>query len=318
MGQIETTTTTKKFPVGGKIVKQAAISPVMVTRVRTVGMDKQTVELQLEQMFEPPVGSQGGILALTMAGHSAFNSGPRKRLTWQNFSVIQAVKFGVIRSWEEVAGSEGPLTIGGAPTKGVMIFPQGKKLTILDSKNQEIPLKLVEVETFTPRTWTDRNTGKPMVQRPKQAGQDGDLLTFNGQAIYRNSGLSMPGAGDTFVNPDGSISERAWDEDLVIVHNNQIVGSSVRQAMGKVGIELPKVPGTPSGRGGVHTDGTGSLPLEPNAQQNAPIGDTRTNTGPVGEPNRHNPDEQLVEVGEKTQAEQQREDGERDYHAGQQ
>lgn len=318
MGQIETSTTTKKFPVGGKIVRTEAISPVMVTRIRTVGVDRQTVELQLEQMFAPPVGSQGGILALTMAGHSAFNSGPRKRLTWQNFSVVSAIKYGIVRSWEEVAESEGPLMLNGAPQKGVLIIPNGKKLVILDSKNQEIPLKLIEVETFNPRTWTDRQTGKLMSQRPKQAGQDGDLLTFNGQPIYRNSGLSMPGAGDTYVNPDGSISERAWDEDLVIVHNNTVVGSTVRQAMAAAGMTQPKTPGTPTGRGGVHTDGTGSLPLESSDQQNAEIGNTRTITGPVREPNRHTPDEQLEEVADKTLAEQQREAGERSPQAGQQ
>lgn len=318
MGQIETTTTVKKFPLGGKIVKSVAISPVMITRIRTVGIDRQTLELQLEQMFQPPVGSQGGILAFTMQGHSAFNSGPRKRLTWQNFSTAAAIKFGIIRSWEEVAESKGAIMEGGMPEDGVLLIPNGKELVLLDSTNNKMPVKLIEVETFTKRTWTNKN-GQPMEQRPKQAGQDGDILTFNGQPIYRNSGLSWPGTGDTFLNADGTTSERAWDEDLVIVHNNTVMGSSVRTALRAAGLAAPKQPGSPSGTGAVHAGTTqGSRPLESANQVDAGIGNTRNLTNPGPEGTRHTPDEQLEEVADKTLAEQQREEGTRGTQAGQQ
>src|SRR5258708_5490025 len=91
-----------KLPPGAKIVKSTPISRVMVTRMRTVGIDQQTIELQLEQMFEAPVSGQAGILAFTMQGHSAFNSGPRKRVTWQNFSTKRLIELGIINSWEQV------------------------------------------------------------------------------------------------------------------------------------------------------------------------------------------------------------------------
>lgn len=291
MAQIETSTTVKKFPKGGKIVKIEPLGPVRVTRVRTVGVDKQTVELQLEQTFPQPVGGQGGVLALTMQGHSAFNSGPRRRLTWQNFSIQQAIKFGVIRSWDEVAESEGPLSnMPDAPLqKGILIFPNGgKKLTLMDDHNKEIPLKLVEVETFTARSWTDSG-GIKRTQKAKSAGANGDLLTFDGQPIYRNSGLSMPGADDILMQEvDGKDIPvtRKWDEDLVIIHNNAIVGSSVRTAMNAAHIPTPQLPGGKP-------------------------------AGYQGDPTRHTPDEQLVEVADKTLAEEQREAGERSPIAGQ-
>src|ERR1700729_3624315 len=77
-------TTAPTAPVeGSKIVRSTPISPVTITRARTVGMDKQTIELQLEQMFEQPISSQGGVLGFTMAGHTAFKSGPRKKVAWQ-------------------------------------------------------------------------------------------------------------------------------------------------------------------------------------------------------------------------------------------
>lgn len=284
MGQIETSTTIKSFPEGGRIVNSIAISPVMYTRIRTVGSDQQTVELQLEQEFEPPVGSQGGILAFTMAGHSAFNTGPRRRITWQNFSVKQAVALGVIRSWEEVAQSEGPLVVGGAPQPGVLVLDgKGKELVIMRN-GQKVPLKLIEVETFEGRKWISRD-GKPMSQKPKQAGPNAnaDLLTYNGKPIYRNSGLSWPGVDDIYeLMVDGKkvTAIKHWDEDLVIIHNNKVVGSTVRDAMGKAGIVVPSTPGA-------HAQGY------------------------QGEPTRHTPDQQVVGVAEKTQAEMQREEAAR-------
>lgn len=281
MGQIETSTTVKPFPEGGKIVNSIAISPVMYTRIRTVGTDQQTVELQLEQEFEPPVGSQGGILAFTMAGHSAFNTGPRRRITWQNFSVKQAIALGIIRSWEEVAQSEGPITVGGAPQPGVMIIGgKGKELVIMRN-GQKLPLKLIEVETFEGRSWTDK-AGIKRTQKPKQAGPgaNADLLTYNGRPIYRNSGLSWPGVEDIYeLMVDGKkvVATKHWDEDVVIIHNNKVVGSTVRDAMGKASIEVPATPGAHA-------------------------------AGYQADPTRHTPDQQTVRVAEKTQAEVQREE----------
>lgn len=288
-----------QLPTGAKIVKSTPTSPVTVTRMRTVGIDKQTIELQLEQMFESPINGQAGMLAFTMAGHSAFNTGPRKKVTWQNFSTKRLIELGIINSWEQVGDvvTEYP----DAPSrKGELLcnFP----LVFRDAKGQQIPLKIVEVDTFEPRRWVSRN-GEPMEQQPKRAGQEGDILTYDSKKIYRNTGLAMPGTDDLLTG-------RAWDEDLVILHNNQIVGSSVRTAMSKAGIAIPLTPGTPSGTGAVNT-ATNTGTSEPNDMQNRGIGETRNLVEGAQEPTRHTPDEQLQEVSEKTLAEQQRESGER-------
>lgn len=300
MGQIATTAQVQ-VPEGGKIARSKAISPVYFTRVRTVGIDMQTVELQLEQMFEAPLNGQGGVLAFTMSGHSAFNSGPRKRVSWQNFSVVTAVAQGLIRSWDEVSKSKIELP-DGTVMEGAMKVE--RELILKDGNGKVIPVKLVEVDTFTPRTWKDRNTGKEMTQRPKTAGLDGDLLTFNGKPIYRNTGLSMPGAGD-------ALTGREWDEDLVILHNNTVVGSSVRGAMAKAGIVIPKVPGSPEGAGALDKDGNPSRPAADPALQNKGIGQTPNLLRGTGEPSRHTPNEQTQPVAEKTAAQEARERGER-------
>lgn len=290
MGQIQTTTATK-LPEGAKIVTSKAISPVMVTRIRTVGLDKQTLELQLEQLFERPINGQSGVLSLTMAGHSAFNTGPRKRITWQNFSIQQAIAQGIVRSWDEVANSVQETPDG--VLKGVMVIPNGREL-ILTVDGSRLPLKLIDVETFEPRPpYKDRVTGELRTQQPKTAGNGGDLLLYNDKKIYRNTGLSFPGAGDLLTG-------REWDQDVVILHNNQgVVGSAVRGAMQKTGIKVPTLPGSPA-----HT-------RVPDDQQNRGIGNTHNLTSAVPEPTRKNPDEQLQDVSEKTQAEMQREEGER-------
>lgn len=291
MSQIETSTTVKSFPEGGKIVRSEALGPVMITRVRTVGMDQQTLEVQLEQKFAPPVGSQGGLLALTMAGHTSFNNGPRKRFTWQNFSTQQAVAFGIVRSWEEVAESEGVLRVGEAPRKGILTFPNDGKKLVFVINGKELETKIIEVETFMGRKWID-GSGKPQEQRPKQAGPEAtaDLLTYNGKSIYRNSGLSISGMDDIYTTKvDGKDVQltRRWDEDLVILHNNRVIGSSVKQNAAKAGIALPSVPGA-------------------------------HNPGYQGDPTRIGPEGQTEQVAGKTEAELQREAGLRDVHAGQQ
>lgn len=293
MGQIATVAATQ-LPEGAKIVKSKQASPVMITRIRTVGKDQQTVELQLEQMFEPPINGQSGVLSLTMAGHTAFNTGLRKRLTWQNFSVIQAVKFGIIRSWEEVAESK--VEINGREFLGTILC--NKELVLKYADGSIMPCKLVEVDTFTGRTWVDSTTGRPMTQQPKKAGQDGDMLTYNGKPIYRNTGLSFVGAED-------KLTGREWDQDVVILHNNLVVGSTVRAAMGKAGIAVPKFPGTPEGS---RADGSTSNP----DLQNKEIGNTPNLREGAPEHNRSNPNEQTQQVAEKTKAEEEREAGQRE------
>lgn len=270
-------TTAPTAPVeGSKIVKSTPKTPVMITRLRTVGMDKQTIEAQLEQMFEQPVGGQSGILGLTMQGHTAFNSGDRKKVAWQNFSTVMAIKLGIIASWEQVGNSQIEIE-GKPPILGALLI--AKELVIPNAKGQKLPLKLVEVDTYEPRKWVDRN-GVPQQQTPKRAGADGDILLRDGKQIYRNTGLSMPGADD-------QVTGRAWDEDLVIIHNNQIQSSAVRAALAKSGIGQPSMP----------------RPL-----QNAPIGLTNDLVSGAPEPTRHNPDDQQQDVAEKTLAEQHREE----------
>lgn len=296
MGQIPTQTATR-IVEGMKIARSVAKTPVMITRIRTVGKDQQTIELQLEQLFEPPVNNQGGVLAFTMQGHTAFNSGPRKKVSWQNFSVQMAIKQGIIRSQEEVANSVIKTETGDMP--GAMLV--NKPLILRKDNGEEMPCKIVEVDTYTPREWADRSSGNMMKQRPKQAGPNGDVLTRGGKPIYRNTGLALPGSGD-------EITGREWDEDLVIIHDNAVVGSTVRAAMGKAGIAVPQMPGVAQGTRAIDQN-TNTSSSEDLNLQNKDIGDTSDLVHGAPEGNRQTPDEQQEGAAEVTDAELNRESG---------
>lgn len=282
------------LPEGAVLAFSEPISPVMITRLRTVGADRQTIECQLEQMYEPPIGTQGGLLALTMEGHAAFNTTIRKRITWLNFSTVKLIGMGLIRKWEDVGDSQIDTPEG--PVMGAKLV--NIRLEIKDARGNVLPCKIVETDSFTPRPgWIDRNTGQPREQRPKTAGLDGDLLTFTGtdgkaNPIYSNRALHVPGM-------DGGIPGRTWDEDVIIKHNNTIVGSSVRAAMGAANIAVPKVPGSPASSG-----------ADPNLQ-NKGVGQTGNLLHKRNEPVRTGPEGQQTAVSEKTKAEQSREQGTR-------
>lgn len=257
MTQVATTPPTAPVE-GSKISKGIPKSPVFITRLRVVGLpSKETIEMQLEQMFAAPVSNQGGILGLFMAGHSGFNTNDRKRVMWQNISTVQAVKWGIIKSWEEVGEAKIEVP-DAAPVMGAKLCNIELRIPNPSGDGTFLPHRLVEVDTFTPRKWVN-SQGQPMEQQPKRAGQDGDILLYNGKKIYRNVGLALPGTDDVAAG-------RKWDEDLVIVHNNQIQGSTVKAAMAAANIKQPGVPGEP------HNAGIGDTP---NLHHGEPEGATR-------------------------------------------
>jgi len=281
------------LPEGAKLGFTEPISPVYITRIRTVGRDRQTIELQLEQLFPQPLGNQSGLLAITMQGHSAFNSGPRKRVCWQNYSTVKAIADGIITSWEQVGNAK--VEIDGNVYEGWLVFEQPRQFVFKDNNGNILNSKIVEEDTFTPRKWDDN--GVPREQRPKTAGNGGDLLIFTdskGQQhkIYANRHLSVEGMDDPKTG-------KKWDEDLVIVHNNTIVGSSVRANMAMAGISVPTIPGSPAG-----------VPGQDQFQNRRP-GYTSNLLQPRREPTRSGPDEQQQQQAEKTKAEGAREAGER-------
>lgn len=283
---------------GATVVKSEPLTPVMITRFRTVGGDRQVIELQLEQMFPPPlVNSTTGILAWAMDGHSAYNSGARKRICWQNFSTKKLIEGGIITKWEDVGESEAEMFDQAGQPQGVrkgILLPKDLKLTFKDPANNEIPFKIIVVDTFTGRTWKDPNTLLDRVQQPRRAGLNGDILTRGGKPIFRNAQLSMPGNNNLNLM-------RAWDEDYIIVHDNAVVGSTVRAAMAAADMPVgqPQVPA-----------GVAAQQADP-ALQNRGIGQTSNLVHGAPEPTRTTPDQQTQEVAEKTKAEELREAGER-------
>lgn len=282
----------KGLPAGGKIALSNAIGPVMVTRARVVGKDKQTIEFQLEQMFEAPINGQAGVLAITMGGHSAFNTGPRKRIAWQNFYTENAIKWGLVPSWDYVAN--GRIETEKGTIEGAVLLNMELKIPNTSGPGF-LQCKLIEVDTFEARKpWMAMVNGKltEQHQQPKKAGADGDVLTYDGKNIYRNTGLSFPGAGD-------GLTGREWDHDLIINHNNVIMSSTVRNALKASGIAQPQMPSS--------RQPNPALP----GQQNAPIGETSNLVQGAPEPTRHTPDENSPEVAQTTLAEDQREAGER-------
>lgn len=278
---------------GAKVGFGTPISPIFIVRLRSVGFDKQTIEAQLEQMFEAPLGNQGAVLAMTMEGHSAFNSGPRKRVTWQNFSTITLIRLGIISKWEDVG--EAIYSIEGVEYKGWLVPEQPIEFKFRNARGVALQAKIVERDSFIPREWKNAD-GTPGKQRPKTAGDGGDLLIFKDSkgvehSIYANRVL-------TFQGTDDATTGVMWDEDIVIQHNNTIVGSSVRANMAKANISLPLTPGSPVATGNAST-------------QNKRPGYVSNLLKPLAEPTRTAPTAASPEVAEKTKAEEAREAGER-------
>lgn len=283
-----------------KVVDNIPAGPVKITRIRTVGRDNQTVELQLEQMFHPPLWSPTtGLLGFTMQGHTSFGNGLRKKVAWLNFAVPFAIQQGIIKSYEEVANAsyEVPATADREATvvRGAILVNKDFKLM---RGEEQIKVQLVEVDTLEGRSWTDPMTGEPRVQNPKRAGQDGDILTIVvddiRRPIYRNTIVAAPGADDPKTG-------RKWNQDLVIVHTNTVVGSSVRNAMKAANMAIPE-PKLPAGVTQSQADP---------ALQNQEPGQTSNLLEPTREPTRTQPEDQTGEPGDKTKAQEQREAGER-------
>lgn len=287
----------KKHPEGVVVVKSTPVTPVMITRLRTVGSDKQTIEAQLEQMFEPPlVNSTSGVLSFFMEGHKSFQTGPRKRVAWQNMSTDMMIRLGLISKWEDVGESEAEVFNAAGESQGVVkgvLLPKDLELKVTRN-GQIIPTKLIVVDTFLGRKWVDQNSLKERTQNPRTAGLGGDILTRGGRPIYRNTTLTMPGNIDVNLG-------REWDEDYIITHDNAIVGSTVRAAMTAAGMPI----GAPNTPGGVNT------PKADPAFQNKGIGETSNLAHGTEGSTRSTPDEQTQEVAEKTKAEEAREAGQR-------
>lgn len=160
------------------------LNQVTVVEVKATS-DPETFQVQLQQILDKEVSTQAGLLGFTMEGHEKFTSSKSKRVAFQNFSKTKIEQYGII---------------------------PGKVLTTIPGIEKA---KLVVVETLTPRTWYDKNTGELKSQNPKTAGKDGEVLTYDGQPIYRNIVLAIN-------NMDFN--------DKLIAHNNEIVGSSVAVA----------------------------------------------------------------------------------------
>ncbi len=214
-------------------------SPVRIVRARLTGPNSDVVELQLEQEVNLPLTTTSALLGFLMSGHASF-SGPRRNVAWQNVSI-------------QVAGFMGlnVAAIEAQPDKVLMLTEQPIEFRVPHPEiaGAFIPAKLVEIDTFVPRSWIDKD-GNKRQQSPKQAGKDGDVLTYNGRPIYSNKILSVEGM-DAAPNTQLNTPARKWDEDLIISHNNVVVGSNRRNAQ-----QPPLTPGaTGAVAGGPETAG---------------------------------------------------------------
>lgn len=157
------------------------LHPVIVTEIKATS-DPETFQVRLEQIFDREVSTQSGLLSFTMEGHEKFQSGTKvKRVAFQNFAKakIEELKIKVGTNFSALKGVE--------------------------------RAKLVVTETTVPRTWYDTSSGELKSQQPKRAGKDGEILTYQGQPIYRNVALA--------------INAMSF-EDKLIAHDNQVAGSS--------------------------------------------------------------------------------------------
>lgn len=180
-------------------------SPVVITKVRAVGTDGQTVQLELRQKVVNEVTNTSGLLSVLMAGHSAFASTERTRVCWQNFSIAQFRTLGLPVTEEELAA---------AGTAGIKFLEHPLPFNLIIG-GKECETKIVEVDTFTP--WSRRLAdGTLQQQQPKRAGVGGSILMQDNKPIYRNTILAVKGEG---LNMDF--------EDTIIPHNNTVVGSTL-------------------------------------------------------------------------------------------
>lgn len=188
-----------------KRVKAEPVSGVVITKIRKVGTDDQTYNLELRQKVLKPIEDSRGLLGFFMQGHSQFGKATQERVCWQNISKDQllGLKLPVDLQAVDAAGRDG------------LKFLENPLPFTPTLHGEEIKCQIVEVDTFTPRSWTDVS-GMQRVQQPKAAGQGGAILTNGGKAIYANRVLAMQGPG---INMSF--------EDVIIPHDNQIVGSTL-------------------------------------------------------------------------------------------
>ena len=154
--------------------------PIIITEIRPVGTDGQTVSLRLEQLSERSITTQNGLLSFTMEGHSAFGSSKTKRVAFHNFGVLKLQELGL----------------------GL-----GQPLVFKDPTGNPIVPKLVISETQTPKEYIN-SLGIKVTQPAKVAGKDGGRLLYQGKPIYRNTYLAIPGMimTDTLI-PHDSIEQ---------------------------------------------------------------------------------------------------------------
>lgn len=181
------------------------VTGVMITKVRKVGTDDQTYNIELRQRVLKPVTNFGGLLALTMAGHSKFSSPEQTRVCWQNFSKEQVQALNLPFTLEQ---------INEAGRDGISLLENPLPFNLIIN-GHEVKSKIVEVDTFQPRSWMDPE-GQRRVQTPKTAGQGGVVLTQGGKPIYANRQLAIQGPGITM----------SFDDEI-LMHDNQVIGSTL-------------------------------------------------------------------------------------------
>lgn len=170
--------------------------PVIVREIKAT-RDPNTVSLQLEQENNSSIVNSSQALGFLMQGHEKFT--PQKPKS--SFTNVSAV---LIRDHNIKAGQNLPESWN--PSLVTLEFVEGE---VIEEKYLAFFKRGTTV--FSPRTWVNED-GTQGKQSPKTAGKNGEVLTFGGKVIYRDTYLSI------FNMPK---------EDKLIAHDNVIVGSNV-------------------------------------------------------------------------------------------
>ena len=176
--------------------------PVVVTEVKATA-DPETFQVRLEQIVEKDITTQAGLLGFTMGGHEKFGSTKTKRVAFQNFSKAKIDELGI---------------------------RQGTTINSLPGIEKA---KIVVTETTEPRTWVNKTSGELQTQKPKTAGENGVVLTYQGQPIYRNVALAVNDMDftDKFIQHDAIPQQTASSAALT--------EATEGAAPGQIGDDLP-------------------------------------------------------------------------------
>lgn len=191
--------------------------PVIVRAFKTT-RDEDIVNVEFVQSVLRPTIDSGAVLNVLMAGHSSFGSPYQTRVAYQNMSRQQFEKFGLD------VGKSFPATWNARLV--VHEFCEGDEIP--ESIKSSFPT-IYKTSTYVPRTWDGANG--PVIEKPKMTvkveGKEQQVLTRDGQAIYRSVFFTLEGQDQT---------------DHLVKHTQSVIGTTNSIKQEEVPFEQPQMP----------------------------------------------------------------------------